>query len=187
MDLMETITTRRSVRRYLERRIDKATVKLLLDAAAEAPSASNAQPWAFAVIQDRQLLTHYSAQAKNYLLSLAAHRPRLEKYRDFLTDKDFDIFYGTSTLIIIYAKPEEATAQGDCCLAAQNLMLRAHDLGLGSCWIGMATPLLDLEYIKASLGIPLNHTAAASIVIGYPAAAPPHPPRREPEVICWRE
>ena len=68
MDLMEAIYSRRSVRSYTDKQVEKPIVETLLQAAIQAPSALNQQPWAFAVIQDRKLLTQYSTRVKAHVL-----------------------------------------------------------------------------------------------------------------------
>lgn len=186
MKLQEAIESRRSVRNYEARPIDKAQVEKLIHAAIQAPSASNAQPWAFAVIQDGKLLKEYSARAKSQLLAGIDQQPGLAKYRGMLANPDFNIFYNAGTLIIIYAKPEGLHPEGDCCLAAQNLMLTATDMGLGTCWIGFATVLMNQPAVKQELGVPADYTAVAPIIVGQPAGKIPQLGRDEPVILCWK-
>ncbi|MDR3565163.1 MAG: nitroreductase family protein [Negativicutes bacterium] len=185
MNLMDAINTRRSVRHYSDQAVAKETVELLLAAAVQAPSASNSQPWAFAVIQDSQRLKQYSDRAKAYLLSMIEVQPGLAKYRGMLENADFNIFYNANTLVIIYAKPEGLHPAGDCCLAAQNLMLTAHDQGLGSCWIGFARTLLDLPELKAELGVPSDYSVEAPVILGYPQGRIPQLSKKDPEILFW--
>ena len=137
MELMETIYNRRSVRFYTGEPVEKDTIEKLIKAGIQAPSAMNVQPWAFAVIQDKALLQKISDETKVYLLASISERPYLECYRQIFSDPEFHIFYNAPALIITLAKPEGANASCDCTLAAQNIMLAAHSLGLGSCWIGV--------------------------------------------------
>jgi len=186
MELMTAITTRRSVRQYTLQKVEKQTIETLLSAAVQAPSASNSQPWAFAVIQENEVLKQYSDRAKQYLLSLVDQDPVIAHYRDMLTNPEFNIFYNASSLIIIYAKPHGAHPQGDCCLAAQNLMLTAHSLDLGTCWIGFAQTFLDLPELKKELGVPAQYNVVAPIIVGYPKGRIPQLSKDLPEIIFWR-
>jgi nitroreductase len=68
LNLQEAIENRRSVRNYTPQKVDKAIVEKLIEAAIQAPSAGNSQPWSFAVIQDKKLLQEYSDRAKKLLL-----------------------------------------------------------------------------------------------------------------------
>jgi len=187
MDLMEAIENRRSVRSYTGQRVERDQVEKLIRAAVQAPSASNSQPWAFVVVQDEKLLGEYSTRAKEHLLAAIDRLPGLAKYQGMLANAAFNIFYGAGTLVIICAKPGGMHVHGDCCLAAQNLMLAAHGLGLGTCWIGFATDFLNLPATKRELGIPDGCSVVAPIIVGYPRGRIPQLTRDEPEILSWRE
>jgi nitroreductase len=181
MDLLDALYSRRSVRQYSEKEVERPLLEKLLDAAVQAPSASNSQPWCFGVIKDFNRLKGYSDKAKSHVLSMLD--PNLEHYRAMLSNPDFNIFYNAKTLIVIYAKPIGPHAEGDCCLAAQNLMLAAHDNGLGSCWIGFAVPLFNLPEIKAELKVPAEYVAVAPLIIGYPASKLLQMKKNKPEIL----
>ncbi|SDF24775.1 nitroreductase family protein [Sporolituus thermophilus] len=186
MELFDAIQSRRSVRNYSPQAVSKDLLLQLLEAAVQAPSAMNSQPWAFAVIQDRELLNHYSDRAKAFLLSQMDQHPPLTKYRTALANPDFNIFYNAGTLLIVYAVPNGPHPEEDCCLAAQNIMLAAHGLGLGTCWIGFARPLLNLPEVKAELGVPAEYQAVAPLIVGYPASPVPPIPKKPPQILLWR-
>lgn len=186
MNLQEAIENRRSVRNYTAQKVDKATVEKLIEAAVQAPSAGNSQPWSFAVIQDKKLLQEYSDRTKKLLLgAMTADSPHA-KYRGMLENPDFNIFYNAGTLLLIYAKPRGLHSYGDCCLAAQNAMLTAHSLGLGTCWIGFARTLLDLPEVKRELGVAEDYCIVAPIIVGYPQGKIPRLTRDKPEILFWR-
>jgi nitroreductase len=188
VNLSEAIENRRSVRNYTTQKVDKASVEKLLHAAVQAPSASNTQPWTFVVIQDAKLLKDYSDRSKSLLLGMIDfdNSPH-KKYRAMLSNPDFNIFYTASTLIVIYAKPMGSHSYGDCCLAAQNLMLAAHGLGLGTCWIGFAGTLLDTPEVKKELGVPGEYALVAPIIVGYPQGKVAQLTRDAPEILSWKE
>ncbi len=187
MELQAAITNRRSVRSYTDTKVDKATIEKLLNAAVQAPSAMNSQPWAYAVIQEDNLLKEISDRSKQYLLSLLDKVPALNKYKAAFENPDFNIFYNATSLVIIFAKAEGIHSAEDCCLAAQNLMLTAHGLGLGTCWIGFARSYLNLPEVQEQLGIPNGYEAVAPIIVGYPQVVnPPAVPKKEPEVLFWK-
>lgn len=186
MDVMEVIYQRRAVRSYRNEPVEEAVVRGLLDAAIQAPSAMNSQPWSFAIIQDRALLRSLSDRAKAHLLQAHGGDPRIGRYRDVLSDPGFDIFYGAPTLIVICAGAHGFFPMEDCSLAGENLMLAAVGKGLGTCCIGWARPLLNLTEIKAELGIPADFTPVLPIIVGYPSATPTAPPRNPPRIVAWR-
>jgi nitroreductase len=187
MELMEAISHRRSVRTYTDEPVPQATVMELLGAATWAPSAVNQQPWAFGVIRGRRQLELYSERAKLHLLATLPQSLSLHQRSDQLTSSSYNVFHRAGTLIVIFAKPAAHDPIEDCCLAAENLMLAAHGLGLGSCPIGFVRPWLNLPEIKYELGIPLKYQAVMPVVIGWPSGRTAPVPRREPEIVRWWE
>jgi nitroreductase len=187
MELLEAIYQRRSVRRYTPEPVSECRVTELLQAAVRAPSAINQQPWAFLVIRGRSRLEAYSERAKIHLLDILPHSLELHLRSDDLRDSHYNVFHHAGTLIVIYAKPARYSPAEDCCLAAQNLMLAAYGMGLGSCPIGFVRPWLNLLEIKSELGVPTTYTAVMPIVLGWPAGETPLSSRLEPEVVSWRE
>lgn len=185
MDLMQAIYHRRAVRHYTDVPVHPAIIRDLLRAATQAPSALNQQPWAFAVLCGRERLTGYSDRAKAYLLPLLPHLISLHQRADLLDSDEYNVFHHAGTLVVIYAKPAPHHPADDCYLAAQNLMLAAHGLGLGTCPIGFARPWLNLPEIKAELGVPSSYSCIMPLVVGWPAEIPAAPPREEAEIVCW--
>ena len=187
MQLCDAINHRRSVRTYSSQAVSRETIDTLLNFAVQAPSAMNSQPWSFAVIQDVNLLKDYSDRAKEFLLSVIDQYPPLTKYTQALSNANFNIFYNAGTLVIIYADRHSGLhAEEDCCLAAQNLMLSAWDMGIGSCWIGFARPLLNLPEVKKEMGIPDTVTAVAPIILGYPQGQLAPVAKNAPIIHIWK-
>jgi len=182
MNLIEALETRRSIRNYQTRTVEREVIEKLITLATQAPSAMNSQPWAFIVITDKNQLEKYSTRAKEILLSTMDLHPLMEKYRALLSRKAFNIFYNAPVMVAIYAKPEGPAPEDDTCLAAQNFMLAAHNEGLGTCWIGFSKEFLNSAEFKSELGIPEDYTAAAPMILGYPATEPPAVPRKDPEI-----
>ena len=187
MDLMEALYQRRAVRHYTGEPVAKEAVSKLLLAATWAPSAVNQQPWAFGVIQGRERLAEYSERAKRHLFAHLPQALALHRRSDQLTSADYNVFHHAGTVIVIFAKPSEFSAGEDCCLAAQNLMLAAHALGLGTCPIGFVRPWFELPETKSELGISLRCTAIMPIAVGHPAGKSEPIRRLEPEIVCWSE
>ena len=164
MELMDAIYNRRSVRAYTDKPVERGTVETLIGAAIQAPSAMNQQPWAFAVIQGAKVLGEYSDRVKAHLLKTMKPQSPLYTHRDALASREFNVFYHAGTLIIICAKPNGLNVEEDCCLAAQNLMLAAYGLGLGTCPIGFARPWLNLARVKRDIGIPGGYGVVFPVV-----------------------
>lgn len=185
MTLSEAIRNRRAVRSYTSERVDETLVRDLLMAAVQAPSAMNGQPWMFSIIEDRKQLNRWSDQAKSMLIERASSDAKVRHYAPLLETTSFNIFYDAPMLIVIGAKEKTTFTEADCWLAAENLMLAAADLGLGSCPIGFAIPVLNTAEAKAALGLPPLGAAIAAIIVGHPTTAPPPVSRREPQIARW--
>ncbi len=102
-----------------------------------------------------------------------------------MASPDFNVFHGATTLIIICAKPLGPFVVADCWLAAENLMLAACALGLGSCCIGASLPTLNAAKTKAELGIPGDVEVIAPIVVGVARGSTVDTTRKAPEVLKW--
>jgi len=185
MELLEAIYTRRATRSFLPEPVSDETVRRLLEVAVQAPSAMNAQPWRFVVIQDPVRLHRYSERAKALLLHRLGDDEKNRHYADRLSSPAFNIFYDAGTLIVICGAANEAYTQADCWLAAQNLQLAARALGLGTCCIGFAITALNDPEVKAELDIPTDVAAIAPVIVGTPRSAPGPVPRQAPHVLSW--
>jgi nitroreductase len=104
--------------------------------------------------------------------------------RNTIASPDYNVFHRAPALIIICSKPGGLLPLEDCCFAAQNLVLAAQALGLGTCPVGFARPWLSLAEVKRELGIPEDCVPAVPIILGYPGQDPPPPGRRPAEIIA---
>lgn len=180
MTVFEAILARRCVRNYTAQEVGLDAIHALLEAAVHAPTALHEEPWAFAIIRDRQLLKDISDRAKPLFvreLQKTGHPP------GHFAEPDFDIFYQANTLILICSKQTGPFVVADCWLAAENLMLAACAMKLGSCVIGAALTSLNMPDIKAKLNIPAEFSVIAPIILGYPSGDTPPSPRRKPVIL----
>jgi nitroreductase len=181
MEFLQVVGQRRSVRQFRPEPVDRAEIERLIGMAVLAPSATNLQPWAFAVITDRARIDECARHAKEHLLRDAQVTGQV---RSMLSDPQLSVFYHAPALVIVLARDDTPQAREDSCLAAYTFMLAARDAGLGTCWIGFGRPWLDLPGSKTELGIPRDAHVVAPIALGYPAAWPEPHGRRAPE-IYW--
>ena len=185
--IMEAINQRRSVRSYSPEPVDRAVIRALLAAAVRAPTAVHEEPWAFVIIQDAAALKRLSDRAKPLFLH-EAHRAHLDRgghALDHFASPEFNIFYNAGTLIVICGRPSGPFVAADCWLAAENLMLAACAMGLGTCVIGSALPALNAPEVKVGIGIPPDCSAVAPIIVGVPSGETPLSPRKEPVILSW--
>jgi len=149
MDVFEAIRTRRSIRRYQKKPVEREKLLRVLEAARLSPSATNSQPWKFIVVTDPEVKE-----------SLRAAYNR-------------DWFISAPVIIVGCALPDEAWVRHDgeeywkvdLAIAMQSLVLAAWEQGLGTCWIGAFRE----EEVKKALGIPENVRVVAMTPLGYPA------------------
>jgi nitroreductase len=186
MDIVEAISGRRSIREYLSQSVDEQTIGRLIAAATQAPSAVNQQPWTFTVVRDQGLLDRVSKDAKDHMIATmpvdGALAARAAHFRTTLEDPAFHIFYHAPVLIVISANAAGPWIVEDCSLAAENMMLMAYSLGLGSCWIGFAQNYLNTPAGKQALGLPEAWVPVAPIITGHPRTQAAAVARKEPQV-----
>ena len=186
--VIEAILARRSVRAFAPHQLDRNTVQTLLEAAVRAPTAMHEEPWAFVVVQNQGLLKQLSERAKPIFIEEMRHHDNKGAPHSFehCTRQDFDIFYGAGTLIIICAKPSNPFVTADCWLSAENMMLAACDMGLGSCIIGSSVSTLNISTVKTELGIPQEYVVVAPVIAGIPKEETPATLRKEPLILAWK-
>ena len=183
---LEAILERHSVRSYKAKKVDEDLIDTLLTYAVRAPTAMHQEPCAFVVIQDQALLREISDLAKP-LFRMILHAPgrsQTQVVHDF-SDPDFNIFYGADTLIVIMAKLPGDFIEADCWLAAENLMVAATQMALGTCVIGSALMALNTPDMKSQLNIPDEYTPVAPIIVGYPSGITTPSSRKKPVVLSW--
>lgn len=196
LSALDAIFMRRSVRAYAPQPVDASTIRSLLDAAVQAPTAMHEEPWEFVVIQGKAALQRYSDLAKGSWAEEAANyrtlhagtiEPTERAFADRFASPEFNVFYDASTLILICARPLGPFVAADCWLAAENLMLAAAALGLGSCCIGSAIPVMNSPVVKAELNIPADVEVVVPVIVGTPSAPATGISRKDPHILYWKQ
>lgn len=183
---MEAIYSRRAVREFTEEPVDDKTLRQLIDAAVQAPSAINEQPWLFSVVLDKQLLSPISREAREYVVKSTSVGllSQSRRFEQILNNPKFDVFYRAPALIVISALAKSPWAVEDCALTAENSMLAARALGLGTRWIGFSQGWLGTTEGKEALNLPSAYLPVVPNIVGHPKSAPPAVARKEPQ-IAW--
>jgi nitroreductase len=185
--LEKIIFERRSHRFYLDKPVEREKIEKLLELAMWAPSAMNRQQWFFVVVSGRKLkeLQDTIEKSFDYILS------RLERFfadspKVISITKQFFKSLGNAPVVIFaYYTPtgDDYSDVQSVSAAIQNLLLSAHAMGLGTCW--MTGPIHVEEEINRALEVEGKKLVAA-ITLGYPAKKPPVPPRRDNDKkIVW--
>jgi nitroreductase len=149
MNLKETITTRQSIRSFVDQKIERAEIKRILASAVCAPSSGNQQPWQFVVIDDPQLIEK-------------ACRTNLDAY------------WGVQApaAILVCTNSERHKSKGfwvqGCAAVTQNILLLAHEAGLGATWTGVYPIEERMAGLKDLLNLPATVIPFALVIMGYP-------------------
>jgi len=167
MELGKALYERRSIRAFTEKTIDKKILKEILTSGIYSPTAGNIQPWAFICITDPKRI-HDIITISPGILSKPV--------------SIICIFSNQKRAFEKAGKGGKTLALMDCAMAAQNIMLRAFDLGIGSC----AIRSFNQNAVREILVAPQHYVPELLITLGYPAHAPAAPKRRE-DIIFWEE
>jgi nitroreductase len=202
----QLLRERRSVRRFKPDRVPEALVERLIEAAVLAPSASNKQPWKFLVVENRALIERMASAVRTATALVAAHipaasQPAFAHYGDYFTRFEHAPLvivpiYKPLTLLsnlttddlpaperTVIVELEQASGLIGTSLALGNLLLLAHELGLGAS--GMTGPLLARPELKQLLEIPPAWDIVALVPIGFPDEVPA-PTERKPARLVTR-
>ncbi len=164
IDLIELIKGRRSIRKYKKKEIPEEIILKILEAGQWAPSASNNQPWRFVIIRDAIL----RKEVGNLCTILGVVNRFVEK---------------APLIIVIFSEYSHRWVEVDCGMCAQNMMLEAHSLGIGSCFIGA----FDRNGIKNLLSLPEKFKIIGLITFGYPDEKENPPGRYDLKKLAFYE
>jgi len=185
--VLKAIAERRAVRNYESRPVSRDIINKIIEAANQAPSAMNSQPWRFVIVEDKEFhkkLTETAIpKSKKRLESFKAVNP--ERYHAIM--KRYDeledpIYYSAPVIIFVIGSGQFADLS--CSLACENIMLAAYSLGLGSCWVHFGSLITDNEEIRKKLELSEDEKIYGPIIIGYTQKFPEPPPKKEP-VVKW--
>jgi nitroreductase len=174
METLEAIRTRSSVRRFSEQPVEPEKLQAVLEAVQQAPSWSNRQCWQLVVVQGQEV--------RNTISQLSFVESFFATY-GYKTNPAQKGLAQAPVVIVACADPlqsgdlrGEQYYMADMGIAAQNLMLAAHDQGLGSVFVGV----FDEEQLKKLLGIPPGIRIVGLFPLGYPAGESKGGPPRKP-------
>lgn len=171
MDVLECIKSRRSVRKFLPVPVEFEKLGKILDAGRFAPSAGNLQNWKFVVVTDEGV--------KRAVASACVQQLWMET---------------APVLIVVCAEPvkgerlygvrgKSVYSVQNCAAVVENILLVAHHLGLGACWVGA----FEMDMLRQALSVPQDVEPQAVVCVGYADEKPPVPPRYELENVVFLE
>ena len=170
MSAIDTIKSRRSVRKYKSDPVPQELLDKIIEAGLYAPSGMGRQATIIISVTNKEV------------------RDKLSKLNAKIMGTDSDPFYGAPAVLIVLAKKDCPTVIYDGSLVMQNLMLAAHELGLGSCWIHRAKEEFDMpegKKILNSLGIDGEYEGIGHCIIGYADGDAPAPAERKENRVFY--
>lgn len=187
MELDVCIKGRRSIRSFKDEPVSKEQIEAVLEAGTWAPNGIGDEPWRFVVIQDKKLIKYVSDETKT--LMIQTKHPFAERHTK--TDAD-TICYDAPVLILICAEKsqyfpgEQLTGMylPDCVLAAQNMFLKAYELGLGTCYMGLVYLLRNKPDVFKKIGIPEDYEMMVPFILGHPKTKNVGK-RDKPNIVKW--
>ena len=180
-ETMQTILHRRVIRRFDERQIDEELLQQILQAGLYAPSAGGKQGVIFAVCQDKEVNERLGKiKRANSNPHMATAKNYVSKEQPSIADdpKLINAFYDAPTVITMFAPKNFLFSVDDCAVAAENMMLAADSLGIGSCYIGQGWTAFADSYGQEVLRkweIRTDYYAVMQLLLGYPKADDKHP------------
>jgi nitroreductase len=185
-DFLDVLKSRRTVRSYTAEPMSEHDLQELIDLAVLAPTGMGAQPWAFTVVTNPEIMRRLNAIVLEILRGPQMQRLlAMEGLQEWINRPNADIFYGAPALVVISGNTQAPSTTIDCQLAAENLFLAAHAKGLGTCYMGFLVMAAENPELQTCLRIPEGHKLLAAAVIGHPALPPEGPPKRNPARIEW--
>ncbi len=169
--VMQALLSRRSIRRFTDRKIEPEKLDMILKAGYYAPTGRNMQTWRFTVIQNEKNIQHIKEVVKE---------------RAVLSKVNVYGFENPACLILISNDTRNATGCQDASCAAENIFLAAHSYGIGSTWLNPLFYLWEDEVIRKMLegfGVPAGHRVWCMAALGYPAAEENLPAKKKDVVF----
>ena len=210
-DILDVITSRKSIRRYTDDPIPDEMIDKILEAARWAPTGENEQPWRLIVVRDPETRNKIGQIAKmgsgmrcTAEYSLGQIQPRFEGIADvekreavmkFMYTGDVSLFPAKAPLVIVVAGQvkEMFDTPYDLSACIENMLLEAHSLGIGACWVhGPAVYPRVVNKLKELLKIPTgmaDYKILSIVSFGWPESPRRHPRPKKTieEIVYWEE
>jgi nitroreductase/NAD-dependent dihydropyrimidine dehydrogenase PreA subunit len=193
--LVQLMASRRSCRHFTDQPVARVLLEDLMKIGITAPSGTNCQTWTFTILPTRKAVVTFAGQITSFFgrLNATAEKTLLRSFLKLIGKGELDayyrnyyrkvkegleewrssgkdrLFHGSPAAMLIGSKPGASCPAEDSLLAAQNILLAAHSMGLGSCLIGFAVSAMKQDpSIKRFAGIPAEEEIHAVIALGYP-------------------
>lgn len=174
-EVIQNILTRRSIRVFKEEQISHSHLNRILEAARFAPSGLSSQSYHFTAVQNKEKIENLVSAIKEALLDSS-----IEQLKKLAGNPKFSPFYNAPTIVISAHDKKMPSGESSCAAALENMLLAAHSLNIGSCWIHTLATIGDnpkVRNVLIDLGIPKDYAVYGTAILGFnggnePKAAP---------------
>ena len=200
---MKVIQDRRSIRNFTDEPVSDQDLEMLMEAARQAPSGENAQPWRFIIVKDegmrkkmgaiagggssRRFTAEFVTQKMQKRFENLQDEEKKQKAFKKLTSGQVSAFMAEAPVnIVVCGKKDVWDTPYDTSAAIENILLMVTALGLGACWV--IAPCIDIrdeERIKELLDIPEEFKAVSILSVGHPAREHRPRPRMAPSELVF--
>lgn len=179
--ILQAIRDRRSVRDYKNDKVPRRIVEQIIKAGNFAPSVDNLQPWRFVVVEDEGIKEKLRDKAvpkwREIIHKLSESDPeRFRFYGKYMGMED-PVYYSAPVIIFVIG-----LSGINCALACENMMLAAHALGVGSCYVGWGTLFQEDSELLELFELKEKERIFGPILLGFPKKQPEAPKKKEPQV-----
>lgn len=189
---VQFLRSRRSVRRFKAKAVEREAIQFLIDTARYAPTGGNSQLLKWTVFTDEHKIKTIADLTIDWMRRVVASpNNSMAGYAEAIVagyDAGINtITHGAPCLIFASAPGRYANGMVDLSIALAYLELAAVSAGLGTCWLGLITSALrDSEPLQQTIGLPEYHSHSYAMVLGYPKFKYHYLPERKPAVIVWK-
>ena len=166
--VIETIMSRRSIRKYKQQPVEQEKLQQILDCGINAPNGQNKQSWEIRVVNTPEYISELDSLNRSLALAKGMDASKIRHAS-----------YGAPVMIFIANDPSYDFSQVDCGLLGANMILTAQSLGLGSCCLG---GIAEAESLLKRLELPENYNLLYAISFGYPDESPAAKPRKAEKI-----
>ncbi len=203
--VMKVIQDRRSIRQYTDEPVSEEALEMILEAARQAPSGENAQPWRFIIVRDpetrkrmgaiagggssRRFTAEFVTQKMQERFASLEDEAKRKAAFEKLTSGQVSAFLAEAPVsIVVCGRKDVWDLPYDTAAAIENMLLMVTALGLGACWV--IAPCIDIrdeERLKDLLGVPEGLKIVSIVAVGHPARYPRPRPRLPLHELVYRE
>jgi nitroreductase len=211
----QVILSRRSVRSFKQEPLPDSMIRRILEAGRFAPSAGNCQPWRFIVVKNRAMVAEmerdavkiikffmffldytrgnflrkiYASIYSNVMTRLLPHElhPTPFALMSQIAQGKAPVFHNAPTLLLLAEDSRGVSSPPmDVGICGQNMVIAAHSMGAGTCWIGLIKVLMYLPKWRKRFGIKFPYKLNVCIALGWPKPKADNPVSREVQLVQW--